>query len=152
MMNANRFNKGILDMIEMHEYEFFTIKKDISIRCTCVSHETSQANVACPKCLGMGYKITIRKIRGAAQDTKLPPTFRSDKFLVAKNYYIPSKYILDKEDLIVDRDKAFQIFECQEMIGLKGTIPYKKFTTVRKQYDEKIFLKNFYNIINRGKH
>lgn len=150
MINVKSFNKGILDMISLHSYEFYTIERDLNIMCTCTDPATKQANVNCSKCLGTGYKIRIRKMRGASQDTKLPPTFRSDKFLVARNYFIPTNNIeLKEDDLIVDGDSVYLIFEYQQMLGLEGSIPYKKYSATKKKFDAAIFFKNFNNIIRR---
>ena len=149
MISAERFNKGILDMIETHSYEFYVVVRDLNIQCTCVTHATGQGDVKCHKCLGTGYKITIKKIKGAAQDTQLPPTFRSDKFLVARNYYIPSNEILKDDDLIVDNGSVFVVFEYQQMLGIKGTIPYRKISSTKRKFDAKIFFNNFNKIISR---
>ena len=93
---------GIMEIIRMHSYYCYIINRVRSIRCTCVAHETKQADVNCPLCLGTGNKIKIYKIFCAAQDTKLPTTFRSDDFIVARDYYVPKKYRVNDEDIIID--------------------------------------------------
>lgn len=149
MINAERFNKGILDIIKTCSYEFYIINRNLDIQCTCVSHATKQADATCGKCLGTGYKITIKKIRGAAQDSQLPATFRGGNFLIARNYYIPSTEKLLEEDLIVDNGSVFMAFEYQENISIKGTIPYRKISATKKKFDTKTFFSNFNRIIAR---
>lgn len=151
MISTNSFNSGIMNIIGKHSYEFYIISRNLNVKCTCVQHATSQANDDCPKCLGTGYKITIRKIKGAAQDTMLPTTFRSDNFLVARNYFMPEQYYMQKDDLVVDKQAVFVVFEYQELMGLEGAIPYRKVSTIRKKFNEKSFFKNFNKIIRGGK-
>lgn len=140
---------GIMEIIRMHSYYCYIINRVRSIRCTCVAHETKQADVNCPLCLGTGNKIKIYKIFCAAQDTKLPTTFRSDDFIVARDYYVLKKYRVNDEDIIIDNDKVYIVYEIQQKISLEGTIPYNKVSAGKKKFDSKIFLKNFYNIINK---
>ena len=142
---------GIMQIIKMHSYYCYLINRVRSIICPCVVHETKQADVNCPLCLGTGNKIKIYKIFCAAQDTKLPTTFRSDNFIVARDYYMPSKYRVNDDDLIIDNNEVYIIYEVQEKISLEGTIPYNKISAGEKKFDSKIFLKNFYNIINKVK-
>lgn len=149
MISAEKFNKGILDIIKTFSYEFYIISRNLDIQCTCVSHATKQADINCNKCLGTGYKIIIKKIRGAAQDTQLPATFRGGNFLVARNYYIPINETLIEDDLIVDNDSVFMVYEYQHNIGIKGTIPYKKISATKKKFDTKTFFSNFNKIIAR---
>ena len=50
---------------------------------------------------------------------------------------------------IMDNDKVYIVYEIQQKISLEGTIPYNKVSAGKKKFDSKIFLKNFYNIINK---
>ena len=150
-MHTKKFNDGIMNIIKMHSYYFYIVQRNTDISCTCVTHSTSQASPECPKCLGTGFKITVRKIKGAAQDTMLPTTFRSDNFLVARNYFISDKYKMAEDDLIIDKDVIYRVFEAQELISLEGTIPYRKVSSIKKKFDSKVLLKNLQNIIDGGK-
>lgn len=142
-------NKGIIDMIDRHAYECYYIKRDTSKRCTCIKHETKQANPDCPKCLGTGYKIEIGTLMTAAQDTKLPPTFRSDNFVVVRNYYMQNFVGLMEEDMIMDNGVPYKIYEIQELISHEGTIPYHKMNASKKKFDSDLFMINFNKIIGK---
>lgn len=144
------FDQSILDIIETGAYYVYFINRNKQIKCSCISHETKQANLYCPKCLGTGNKIKIYKAKVAAQDTKLPPTFRGDTFIVARNYYVPSKYVISEEDLIVDKNEVYICFEIQNLLSLKGTIPYSKVNASKKRFDSDKFFKNFYKIIKNN--
>lgn len=150
-VNARQFNNGILNMIEIHSYDFYIVQRDLEKACTCVGVATDQAAVDCPKCLGTGYKIKITKTRGAAQDTKLPSTFRGDQFLIARNYFVPNAHaVLKDDDLIVDDQDVYLVFEHQKMLAIKGQMPYNKYSSIKKKFDSKAFFKNFNKIVNRG--
>lgn len=151
MSLSSKLNNKILDIIEKHSYYMYYIKKNPKVRCTCINHETKQANPMCPKCLGIGYKITIKKVKAAGQDTKLPPTFRSDKFVVARNFFLDSNIECKEDDMIVDRDIPYIILEIQNLISLEGTIPYSKASAVRKKFNTDVFIKNFNNIVQARK-
>ena len=144
-------NSGIIDMIDRHAYECYYVRRIPNTMCTCVNHATKQANPDCPKCLGLGRKIEIGNIWTAAQDTKLPPTFRSENFVVVRNYYMQNIPGLAEEDYIIDNGFAFKIFEIKEHISLEGTIPYHMMNAAKKKFDSDLFMKNFNNIINARK-
>lgn len=147
MQMKDSFNEKIKEIIDLHAYELYYIKRDSKIVCSCIKHETKQADPACPKCLGTGRKITIRKFKGAAQDTKLPPTFRSDRFIVARSFFVKDEIDMVKDDIIVDGNTPYIVLEVQELIGLGGSIPYRKTNGVKKKFDTEIFMKNFESII-----
>ena len=130
---------GIMEIIRMHSYYCYIINRVRSIRCTCVAHETKQADVNCPLCLGTGNKIKIYKIFCAAQDTKLPTTFRSDDFIVARDYYVPKKYRVNDEDIIIDNDKVYIVYEIQQKISLKVLYLTTKYLLVKRNLIQKYF-------------
>lgn len=144
------FNDEMLNIIEINSYYVYMVNRDRNIKCSCISHETKQPDSNCPKCLGSGNKIKISKVKIAAQDTKLPPTFRGDTFIVARNYFMPSKYTILEEDMIVDRNEVYICFEVQNVLSLGGSLPYSKINASKKRFDSKIFLNNFYNIIRKN--
>lgn len=148
-MNKTRtLNRGINNIIGRYSHDQYIVNRNEKVKCTCTEHSTSQADVNCPRCLGTGYKITIRKIQAAAQDTKLPSTsFKGKSLSVTRNFFIPRKYLIQKDDIIVSYGVPFFVVEIQEMISLEGSLPYNKATTVKKQFDANIFMSNFKNII-----
>lgn len=148
-MNKTRtLNKGIMNIIDMYANDQYVVNRDENVRCTCTEHSTSQADIHCPRCLGTGYKITIRKIKVATQDTKLPSTsFKGNSLIVTRNFFVPRKYLIQKDDIIVSYGIPFFVVEIQEMFSLEGSIPYNKATAIKKQFDANIFMSNFKNII-----
>jgi hypothetical protein len=149
MDRTEEFNNNILNILERLSYDFYYIQRNTDVRCTCAKHETSQADPNCPICLGTGYKITVRTVHGASQDSQVPTTIRSDKFIVARNYYIPNKFTIQINDIIVDDDEMHMIMAFQKMTSFQGSIPFVKASAIKKRFDSKIARKNFYNIIER---
>lgn len=146
---TKQFNNGIMEIIERCSYDFYVIQRNLKIRCVCVEHSTDQADPNCPKCLGTGYKIVVRKVRGATQDTNTPPTYRADSFLTARNIWVPSKIKLKNDDLVVDGEFVYKILDYQRAIGLEGTLPYNLYLGTVKKFDAGVFMENFLNIVNR---
>ena len=145
----NHHTSGILEIINMCSYYVYIVNRIKDIKCTCISHETKQADHNCKRCLGTGNKIKIYKVFCASQDTQLPTTFRSDNFIVARNYFIPSKYKIEEDDLIVDKEDVYYAYKIQHMFSLEGTLPYNKVASNKKKFDANDFFKNFNEIINK---
>ena len=145
------FNNSILKIVERFSYNFFIVQQDFGINCTCVNFDTKQADPACPKCLGTGKKITIRKIRGASADSGIPQTIRTQgDFLIAKTYYIPCSTPIADNNIIVD-DGAWPVYKTQNLRSFGGGNIYQKCLTVSKKSNEHLFLDNFYKIVGRYK-
>lgn len=143
-MNITKnFNSEIMNIIKLHSYDFYVINRKQNVKCTCVKHETSQADPKCPYCFGTGRAVTFRPIHGASQETKIPPTFKSDNFIMSRNYFIDSKYKLNEDDLIVDGDEVYSVFALQNMLSFEGSLPYLKYNCVKKRFDYTDMLNNF---------
>lgn len=149
-MMKKSFNKGVKRIIELLDYEFFIVLANKNIKCTCLEAGTGQANPACPKCLGTGKKIKIRKVKGAAQDSSVPSTTRATTdFIVSRNYYILTTFELNPDDIIVDKDGPWNIFQCVENRSFDGEEQYKKCSCIPKKMDAALFMKNFNKIVGR---
>lgn len=70
------FNKNLRDIIQKIEYPMYIVQQDYRYTCTCNDIASKQGNADCPKCLGTGYKIKIRKIKGVWQPEEI--TIRLD--------------------------------------------------------------------------
>ena len=149
-MMKKSFNKGVKRIIELLDYEFFIVLADQNIKCTCIEAGTGQANPACPKCLGTGCKIKIRKTRGAVQDSSIPTTTRATTdFIVSRNYYILNSFEINRDDIIIDKDGPWNIFQLTENRSFDGEEQFKKCSCVPKKMDTTLFMKNFNKIVGR---
>lgn len=144
------FNDNILKIIEKFSYKFFVVIADHKVKCTCLSGGSAQADPACKRCLGTGYKIKIKEVEGASQGSGAPKTIRgSGGFLIARNYYMKSGTNLSLDDIIVDGDDVWFIYQSEDKTSFHGEKVYKKYTAISKKTDVPIFLENFNKIVGR---
>jgi hypothetical protein len=150
MINSAKFKKRVLDMIEECSSNFFIVKQDFNIQCTCLDHSTKQPNPACKKCLGTGYKVTIKKMRGACrEELKGGNKLSAETSRITRTYYIDSKYSVDENNYIIDHNEVYYIYRAAAMRGLDGVITHKQVTTVLKSEDHEKVLRNFMELINK---
>ena len=142
------FNKGILTMIDLMDHPFYIIKTDKNIKCTCLQEGTDEPRPECPKCLGTGYKVIIESAHGASQESSAPSVMRTTtSYVVARDYYIPVDYFLDKDDIIVDNNEAYIVVQYSLYSSFDGNPGYRKYNCIIKKLDSDIFIKNFNDII-----
>lgn len=151
MVMAERFNKAVLKIIDMMSHPFFIVQQDFDVKCTCVTDTTVHADPACPRCLGTGFKIKIREIDGASQDTDIPAAMRAGmEIIIARNYYVPAKWGgFKKDNIIVDGDKVLFVYQPWEGRSFKNELVYHKLISITKKLDTKVFLQNFNAIVGR---
>jgi hypothetical protein len=148
----NNFDENILKIIEKFSYKFFVVITDHDVKCTCLNGGTTQADPACKKCLGTGFKIKIKEVEGASTESGAPKTIRgSGGFIVAKSFYIKSEYNieLNLDDIIVDGNEVYIVYQGSEKTSFHGQKVYKKYTGIPKKTDATILLKNFNKIVGR---
>jgi hypothetical protein len=144
------FNDKILEIIKMFSYPMFIVQQDTKVKCVCVNYDTKQADPSCKKCLGTGKKIKIKKIEGACIESGAPATVKtSGDFFIAKNYYIPSKWEVYQDNIIVDKDEVLFIYQPQNKTSFKGEEVYQKCLCYLKKMDSEVFLKNFNDLVGR---
>lgn len=144
------FNKGILNIINLMKYPIYAVTCDKNIKCTCYKQGTSQADPNCPRCLGSGYKITIKETEGACNETGAPAVMRNTTaFVISRSYYIPSDIQLENDDFIIDDGEPWFVIQAPEFRSFGGERIYKKYVCMNKKLDVNIFMTNFNNIINK---
>lgn len=143
-----RFNRNIINIIKKFSYPFFVIQQDKNVKCSCVNYDTKEADPGCKKCLGLGYKIKIKKIKGACQESDIPSTTRpSNEILISKEYYIDCKYPVFDDNVIVDGEQVLFIYKSQAFRSFKGEKIYQKCSVQKKKFDSKVLLQNFHEIV-----
>lgn len=150
MITAGDFNNNVLNIINLFSSEFYVVHPDERINCICINSTTKNPDSECPICLGTGHKIYIRKVEGAYQNTDIPNTVASkgsNDMTTARNYYIKAKYKMYQNDLIIDNDKVYFIFNSKDEKGFHGEIIFSKNTSFLKKFNQDIFLKNFKKIV-----
>lgn len=148
-MDANIFTGKIKQVIECCSYNFFLIQQDFNIKCTCLNQTTLQPDDNCKKCLGTGYKVKIKKCRGASDDQlKGGATLSARSSRIIKKYFIDSKYSIFENNLIIDNYNVYYVYRTQKMRGVYEQYTHKEITATLKTENHDKILNNFLNIIN----
>lgn len=149
-MDSKLFKNKILKMIEECSSNFFLVEQDKRIQCSCLNHTTRQPNASCPKCLGTGYKVIIKKSRGACwEEMKGGATLSSKTSRIVRTYYMDAKYSIAENNLIIDRNEVYYVYRIAVMRGLDGEITHKQVTSVLKSEEHDKILKNFMKVIDK---
>lgn len=152
-MNKAHFQKSIKDVIAKCSYEFYIVQPDLNVKCTCVDITTKEPTPTCKKCLSTGYKIKIRKIKGAADDKEDNVSGRGVKGSAAqtirRTYFVDSKYPIKDYDLIVDGREIFYIFRIFHLRAIDGEETHKQIFAIPKRNDHTAILNNFNEIMDR---
>jgi hypothetical protein len=148
-MQTAVFTDKIKQTIEQCAYNFFVVQQDENFKCSCVNHSTKQPDPACKKCLGTGFKVKIKKMRGACyEEMKGGATLSSKTSRIMRTYYVDNKYDFWENNYIIDRGQIYYVYRSAILVGLGGEITHKQVTSVLKTEDHDKVLKNFMHIIN----
>ena len=132
----------------MLQYDMWLVSPDKHIDCVCKNYDTRQGNRLCPRCLGTGYKIKIKKIKGVRQ----PGTVSSSGMGVTTEtgiYFFKEDYHLKDDDLIIWNDEIEQITKTERYCSDAQKPVYYRCETKPKKTDNKVFLNNFYRAIGK---
>lgn len=144
------FNRMIEKTIEHLEGDIFIINLNKQITCLCRKTGSSEPDAKCPLCLGTGYKIKIKKAKGACQDSKLAATVReTTSVVITKTFYVKAMYHIDRDDILISNNEIFYVYESKKL-KTKGNVDlYMQHLCTDKKYDTEEFFKNFNKIIGR---
>ena len=143
------FDENILAIIDLLEYDMYIVQPDFKINCVCKDYDTKQGNPLCPRCLGTGQKIKIRKIRGVRQpDDGL---YSGARATVEKSwYYFKNDYKIRPGDYLIWNNRIEKVVEVDPYCSDSNMPVYYFCEAERKKTDVRPFLVNFYRAI-RGK-
>lgn len=141
------FDDGIISLIDIFEYDVYIVRTDEHKICTCVDFVTKQSNKRCEKCLGIGYKISIDKIKGHAQNYNTPSMQSATREKnTGKIYYTKPEYSVKHGDIFVELSKMeiSRVYKTQhEYISSNNDHIYtKSFTAPMKIYED-AFIQQF---------
>ena len=144
------FDENILALFDLLEYDMYIVQPDPKIDCVCRNYETKQGDPMCPRCLGTGHKIKIRKIKGVRQPDD--NTNKGNKVTTEECwYFFRNQYQVHAGDLIVWNNRIEKIVKVERYCSDSNMPVYYHCDAVRKKTDTRPFLVNFYRAIRGGK-
>lgn len=144
------FDRKLERIMELLDHEFYVVYLDKSVKCTCLHQGTGQPEPTCKRCLGTGFKIKIRIVQGVSQESSIPSTMRNTTgFVISRNYYLKSKDRMNNDDLIVDGNGIWFVFQAPDYASFDGEYIYQKCSAMPKKLDPAVFFKNFNQIVGR---
>lgn len=144
------FNKQIQYIIELLEHDFLVVHLDRNFKCTCLKEGTNQPDPYCKRCLGTGYRIKIKKGKGAVQTTDIPPTVhKGSGVLMTFDYYISQPTNLKRGDYIIDNGSAYLVNEVQSLTSFKYEKVFLKANCIIKKNQHDLFMKLFNETIKK---
>lgn len=140
------------DVIERYSYSFYLIKKVKGISCTCTNNISKEADPNCKRCLGLGTKIKIYKVKGASRETKEYEATKSENTSATpKIFYILGNQYVNKDDVIVDSENVYKVYTMQHHRGEQGKQEFTRCVCPNNKYNKILFLKNFKELLNEYK-
>lgn len=140
---------GIQSVIKKFSTDYFLIHLDKKIKCVCHLEGSGQPDPKCVKCLGTGFKIYIRKVRGASQSSQLPTSMRAEtKVYIAMNFYLLDNVCIAQDDILIKDASIYNVYQITRHTGFKEKYCYAKVACSEKKLDGDIFWLNFNKIIS----
>lgn len=142
------FDKHILKIINLIEYDMYVITPDKHIDCICKKFETQQGHKMCPYCFGIGYKIKIRKIKGVRQPDKM-----STKGMQLNTeigiYFFKSKYEIREGDILVWDNEIEEVTRTDRFCSDAQKPVYYRCETRPKKTNTELFLNRLYAVLGK---
>ena len=140
------FDENIIRLIDMLEYDMYIVQLNPRVDCTCKNYDTKQGHPFCPRCLGTGQKIKIRKIKGVRQPDNL--SYESMGITSEKGwYFFKNDYKVHRGDLLIWNNEVEEIVKVDRYCSDSNTPVYYYCEVVPKKSDTRVFLRNFYRAI-----
>ncbi len=152
MLNPS-FNKNIravLDKIKFPVYVIHAYKKKF---CICNHENSEEGDINCPKCLGTGRKIRIYQVDAAYivdQINTRNSGLRARQAIIT--YFFNGKDTpegISTGDLIVHGAEVNRVQGYRNYRSDSNEIIYREVDAATRQVNRDIFLKNFYNAIEK---
>lgn len=140
------------EVINNWNYDFWVIKQIPNMECKCVDKTSKQAKLDCPLCLGLGTKIKIYKVKGSSRESKEFEALRAEfPTVTPKIFYIKSKLLIDKQDLIFDEECLYSVYATQFHRGLNGEFKFTRCVCPTVKFSRYHLIKNFKKLLNEHK-
>ena len=152
MLNPS-FNRNVKQIIQKLAYPMYIIIRDQHLKCPCIDN-TDTANPDCPKCLGTGKKIKIKKIKGVLEPEDVSTGLNNEQRKVGSNkYYFDSNDVTDEmmqqNNLIVRDDEVDILQNPKKYRSDSNKVIYYHCEAVLKKLNRVTFLKNFRKLVGK---
>ena len=147
------FGNNVLKVIDKLAYDMFIVQQDPNVGCACVDFSTKQAKADCPKCLGTGKKIKIKKIKAAKQNNKISlrgTGLGIGELASTSVFYMKADAEILVDNIIVDGDEVDVIQRVEAKRSDKHQPVYYRCEANPKKANIKLFLDLFNKIIGRA--
>ena len=152
MLNPS-FNKKIQAIIKKLNFPVYVVVLDKHYKCTCVDMN-NQPDASCPKCLGTGYKIKIRKTVAAMEPDDVSVRLNGTSDKIASNCYyfdastVPSD-VPQTDNLVIRDDEVDVLLSPKLYRSDSNKVIYYYCEAVDKKANRELFLKNFRKLVTR---
>lgn len=147
------FNRGVHKLINTVQWPMYVININNKQNCVCLNETNNESNPACPKCLGTGHKIKIRKIQAVKQPFKSAArAMGSSNSLntLVSTYYIDAKYAPIKIGDMIVHEKEIDVIKVVKLYRTDSSKDqFYVCPAVLHKYDNDILIENFNKIIKK---
>lgn len=144
------FDENIIALIDLLEYDIYIVQPDPKINCVCKNYDTKQGDPLCPRCLGTGQKIKIKKIKGVRQPDGIP--YQDAQVTAEKSvYFFKSQYRVHAGDYLIWNNRIEKIMKVEQYCSDSNIPVYYYCEVARKKTDVRPFLVNFYRAVRGHK-
>lgn len=150
MLNPS-FNRKIQGIIKKLNFPVYVVVQDKNYQCTCVDMN-NQPDPSCPKCLGTGHKIKIRKVLAAMEPDDVSVRMNGSSQKVASNYYYfdastTPKDVPQTDNIIVRDDEVDVLLSPKLYRSDSNRVIYYYCEAVDKKANRGLFLRNFWKLV-----
>ena len=151
MLNPS-FNRNIKGIIKKLNFPMYCVVLDKRYVCTC-GDENNQPDAGCPKCLGTGYRIKIRKVVAAMEPETESSRTKGVARTTTNDYYFDADTtppdVPNIDNLIVRDDEVDILMYPRKYRSDSNKIVYYYCASAPKRTHVKEFLKNFWKLVGR---
>ena len=145
------FNRNLHKLLKKVEWQMYLVNIDNNYKCTCLGEKVNEGDINCPKCLGTGHRIKIRKINAVKQPYKASSRSSgggTSLSNVVTKYYIDAKYgPVCLGDLLIHGNEIDVVKFVRTWRSDSSTNQYYECSAVLKKYNGNTVIENFNKLI-----
>lgn len=148
MNNAPINERTVKLLLDRYGYYFYIIKKIQAAKCICLDPITKDPNPKCKKCLGLGTEIKIYKVFGAIREVKEREISIAQNISASpKVVYIKGLCYVNKDDVIIDSENVYHVFNFQYHRGENGSFQFTRLICPNTKSNAAPLIRNFKELL-----